>query len=348
MPGKAKSNFEKARKLRHEHNELMAKAVALFRLNDTLPTSERKSLRAVCTTITAAHQRETGRWVNLDKTTPPTPVRAIGRVLSKLRQTNEKDGFVDEDLIQAAREARDALTTSALSFLTDKSPIQSTSQLPSFAHPPVPAPPSMSHLPSRSQTSMTAPVDLEGEIKTVEDELEQYRTIINQQRAMILIQSEYCESVRHQLEAAENKADQPSRTGRLVGDGLPRVLTGTEFIEKVRARDAAQAEQVSAKECNRVEREARASAMSEWKGKMQERKETNKKITLRWREEVEHWEAERDLAKTEHRRPQWTKPKRGALILAIPKPQASPAEAEEGMNDEDDEHEGDELSSGEE
>ncbi|KAI9058894.1 hypothetical protein FKP32DRAFT_1554964, partial [Trametes sanguinea] len=69
MPGKAKSISVKARERRTERDGLMDKAVALYRLNDTLPSLERKSLRTVCTEISTAYHRETGKWVELDKTT---------------------------------------------------------------------------------------------------------------------------------------------------------------------------------------------------------------------------------------------------------------------------------------
>ncbi|KAI0709808.1 hypothetical protein C8Q76DRAFT_625554, partial [Earliella scabrosa] len=49
------------------------------------------------------------------------------------------------------------------------------------------------------------------------------------------------------------------------------------------------------------------------------------------------WEAERDLAKQEKRRPGWTKPKLGKLESAKSKPKMPSCDEGEGDNDEEEE-----------
>ena len=43
----------------------------------------------------------------------------------------------------------------------------------------------------------------------------------------------YCDLLRHQLAHQEGKKTQRKGTGKLVGDGLPRLLSGDDVYEKV-------------------------------------------------------------------------------------------------------------------
>jgi hypothetical protein len=68
-------------------------------------------------------------------------------------------------------------------------------------------------------------------------------------------------------------------------------------------------------------REERSGALKEWKVLDDQRKERNKEIRLAHAIRVTEWEAERDLAKQQHRRPGWKKPSvKGLLFSPLPKP----------------------------
>lgn len=69
MPGRPKSKALKAHEHRRLHDQLMKQAVVLYRGNGTRPKAEHLSLRKVCTEISTGHQKATGQWVDLDKTT---------------------------------------------------------------------------------------------------------------------------------------------------------------------------------------------------------------------------------------------------------------------------------------
>lgn len=69
MPGRPKSQSLKAHEHRKLHDQLMKQAVALYRGNSTLPKDKHISLRTACTEISTRHQRDTGQWIDLDKTT---------------------------------------------------------------------------------------------------------------------------------------------------------------------------------------------------------------------------------------------------------------------------------------
>lgn len=133
-------------------------------------------------------------------------------------------------------------------------------------------------------------------------------SLVNDQRAMILLQSVYVEGVRYQLEVSEKKKAQPAKKGRVNGDGMPKVLTSEEFVAVVQAHKLAQEVEAGAKEKRRVEKENRAAVLAEWKEQSKRRKEENDVITAQWKAAVGEWEAEKKLAQAERRKPRWKKP----------------------------------------
>ncbi|RPD64545.1 hypothetical protein L227DRAFT_467591, partial [Lentinus tigrinus ALCF2SS1-6] len=71
--------------------------------------------------------------------------------------------------------------------------------------------------------------------------------------------------------------------------GMPKVLTGDEFVAKVKEHEAAQASAATEKVERRLEREQRAKEMEEWKRQEAERKKKNTAITAHFEAAVEEW-----------------------------------------------------------
>jgi hypothetical protein len=84
-------------------------------------------------------------------------------------------------------------------------------------------------------------------------------------------------------------------------------------------RDARKkAEELEQRKATRMEK---SDAMKQWKILDDQRKQRNKEIRLEHTVRVVEWEAERDLAKQQHRRPGWKKPSvKGLLFSPLPKP----------------------------
>ncbi|PBK94187.1 hypothetical protein ARMGADRAFT_1029344 [Armillaria gallica] len=59
--------------------------------------------------------------------------------------------------------------------------------------------------------------------------------------------------------------------------------------------------------------------MEEWTKADEDRQECNRQKEEEWRKALTEWEAERDLAKVEHCRRQWNKPKQPKMERAAPK-----------------------------
>lgn len=132
-----------------------------------------------------------------------------------------------------------------------------------------------------------------------------------------------CERVRKQLQAREESQKNPKAKGRLLGDGLPRLLTGDEFTQKTQEHEEYQLAKQAEKERRKAARNNYAEQVNERKRLCAERKERNAKITSNWQAKVTEWEQERDVARKEKRKTRWNKPKRGPMEPPIPKPKLS-------------------------
>ncbi|PBK77859.1 hypothetical protein ARMSODRAFT_839605, partial [Armillaria solidipes] len=129
----------------------------------------------------------------------------------------------------------------------------------------------------------------------------------------------YCKKVQHQLAQKEMR-----KSHRLRGDGMPQLLTGNEFYKQVVEHEANQDQEQTEKESHHAEKESRANAyviaMGEWTKADEEHQEHNRQKKENWRKALMEWEVERDLAKAEHHRCQWNKPKQPRMERAAPKP----------------------------
>ncbi|KAG1849999.1 hypothetical protein F4604DRAFT_1661277 [Suillus subluteus] len=146
----------------------------------------------------------------------------------------------------------------------------------------------------------------------------------------------FCDRLSNQLAAQEEKKN-GKKNAPLVGDGMPRLLTGDEFYNQVSEHRRAAEEEAAAKEVRRIEREGRAAAMAVWKEAEAARLKRNEERRATYKEEVRLWEEERDCAKLEKCRPRWTKPKQGKSELPLPKPTLDDVEEDDecGVNEDE-------------
>ncbi|KAJ7890342.1 hypothetical protein B0H13DRAFT_1602433 [Mycena leptocephala] len=159
-------------------------------------------------------------------------------------------------------------------------------------------------------------------------------------QSALVLNGAYCDLVRSQLAAQEDKKNRKKK-GRLVGDGLPRLLTAREFVRRVEEFEKNATEKAAALEQRKVTRLEKADALKDWKALDEERKEQNKEIREAWKERVKEWEVERDLAREEHRRPGWKKPVlKGLLFPPLPKPGFAVGPGEKTVETDEEQEEG--------
>ncbi|KZV67729.1 hypothetical protein PENSPDRAFT_555186, partial [Peniophora sp. CONT] len=128
----------------------------------------------------------------------------------------------------------------------------------------------------------------------------------------------YCERVRSQL--VDKEAKKKSTRQRLMGDGLPRLLTSDAFFARVQTHEKQLRDEAAQKAVRARGGDAYKSAMAEYSSLSRERDALNDAIKAAHAKSVAEWEAERDCQKKVGKRARWTKPVREALHPAIAKP----------------------------
>jgi DDE superfamily endonuclease len=275
----------------------------------------------------------------------PSPIRAIASMLRQLAHPQDgsdddtaSESDTDSDAMDVdtpdvptasnnpfvpapVRSAFDNLASTSASFLTNCSPLRSAYHLPPLT--------SVGFSPTRPRERYRDL--LASEPETARERLMQealqdadtrymsHKGMLRGMQASAILQEAYCDSAQAQLATQENKKKKKGNE-KLMGDGLPRLLTDDDFVARVNAKHAAQEQAVVDAETKRMTREEHAEEVKRWGVLDEARKKKNATTTAEWKKKVEEWESERDLAKQERRRPRWTKPKRGKLEKAIPKP----------------------------
>lgn len=124
-------------------------------------------------------------------------------------------------------------------------------------------------------------------------------------QAANILNEMYCNLLRGQLANYEKKKNAAKASGKLMGDGLPRLLSADDFYECMIEFTKMQERTEWEKEIRQQAWEERAEAMKVWKRCEDERKVQNAAQVVRYKEALKVWEVERAKAKVE--RPQiWT------------------------------------------
>ncbi|KAH7917347.1 hypothetical protein BV22DRAFT_1135484 [Leucogyrophana mollusca] len=214
------------------------------------------------------------------------------------------------DLLETpVRTTISCLASTSAAFLFTSPPIHSTSRIPAYA---VETISPLQYQQDRNLLEREPTTEAERQLQDALRELEwceenAKRKMIGMQAAAVL-QTKYCNRVQSQLATQEKKKTKKNGT-KLVGDGLPHLLTGDIFV-------------------------------AQWKAAEKARIEWNKAVKVIYETEMAQWEAERDLAKVEKRRTKWNRPKMGPKEKPVPKPEV--VQGDEGEDKEDDkEEEGD-------
>lgn len=260
---------------------------------------------------------------------PPTPVRTMANLMRNfshrsmeyedIQDANTQPQTIDPSLLPKLSQAKNELHSTSSGFIFSSSPIKASSSLPLYVTPsqqPVEIPRGL--LERVPETTLEECLQ-DALAELVQREAQQQGTIIGLQANMVL-QSLYCERVRGQLNAREAAGREKKGSGKLLGDGLPRLLTGDDFIAKVQDFAQRQLDEEDARLQKRQEREQYAALLAEWKLRDDVRKLKDKARTAEFKEEMTRWKEEQAIAKAEKRRPGWKKPTRGPREPVIPKP----------------------------
>ncbi|KAH9916456.1 hypothetical protein B0H21DRAFT_703047 [Amylocystis lapponica] len=182
-------------------------------------------------------------------------------------------------------------------------------------------------------------------LREAESQVTFYKRRTMELQAMNILNESYCKTLLDQLAFQEEKKGQKKEKGKLMGDGLPVLLSGDWFFERVVEFEAWQQQEGEEKAARLATREGHRLALEEYRVQVEARKEQIAARRAEWAEEKRQWEEEKEAAKAVKRKFSIPKPKLGKLPPVIPRPRARETGGDSGDEladvDADDDKQGD-------
>jgi hypothetical protein len=224
-----------------------------------------------------------------------------------------------------------ALASTTAAFLIGDSRITSHDNLDHLPFYRLPTPPVIS--PSLGEPSSELELCLAQQLEEFRRRDEAMVAAYRGAQAQLVLADRHCSLLQGQLNAKETSAAarrEGKGKGKLMGDGLPRVLTQGTFydqcVENRRLEEAAQ----EAKRQREIKNAEVKRIREDWNEQEQARKTVDREAYRIWKEgPLAEWEAEKALRKAEGRRARWTRPKAPQRSKPIPKPWLAQEVAEE-------------------
>ncbi|KAI6046734.1 hypothetical protein EDC04DRAFT_2557462 [Pisolithus marmoratus] len=218
----------------------------------------------------------------------------------------------------AANEAAVALASTSASYLVNMTPLTSVNQLPAYQ--PLPLTPTQKQkhtLLDHEPVSELEHTYQEALHQSLAHE-DQYKASTVEMQSVLVLQTMHCNRIMSQLAAHEEKEkEKKKRKGKLMGDGLPRLLTGEGRSSITGLLNLKRQQQ---KKNQKKQKESQAKALGAWKAADKEQQQHNKAHNEAYRMELETWKTERELAWLEKWQPHWSQPKHGKLEAPLSKP----------------------------
>ena len=152
-------------------------------------------------------------------------------------------------------------------------------------------------------------------------------------QATNILNEAYCSRIHGQLAHQEAKKTKLGGKGKLMGDGLPCLLSGDMFFERVVDSDVAHRREEQDKIERLHIREERAVLLVEWKKQQEARKAEIATRRAEWGVEKQEWEVEKAAAKASKKKFSKKRPILGKLPVAIPRPPMAATNDESSDND---------------
>ncbi|KAG1848680.1 hypothetical protein F4604DRAFT_1812073 [Suillus subluteus] len=267
----------------------------------------------------------------------PSPVKALASIIHQYHEDQTPQStLLTPHWNTLVGQALDDLASSSASFLVSDTPITSRDHLPAFTPTPFTPTRKRKHAVLDHQPETEHEHECHNALREAYEREDYYKGALYGMQSTAVLQEMYCKTLSSQLAAQEEKKLARKRE-KLVGDGLPRLLTGDEFYRSVVVHNNAADAEVAARESRRQERDERASLMKAWKEEDAKRLERNEVRRQEYKEELRQWEEERAKAKLERRRMTHVKPKLGRLEAPLPKPALAHIDEEEDESDDSEE-----------
>jgi hypothetical protein len=242
--------------------------------------------------------------------------------------------MIDPTLLAAAEMVEGIAADPNLRFLTNPSPIRSSHTLPAFDFERIPRQNDDRHhalLAEEPETDQSAA--LQSALSQSLEDRRQALVELTRLRCQVVLLDSYVGRIKGALHSKEKKKDKES--GRLVGDGLPRLLTGDEFVAAVKRYREALRKAEEDKRAKAEERDALKALKDAWKTEQAKIDAVNQEVLEEWKQEVRRWEDMRDGMKEQGLKRGWgSKPKRPneRLIPSLPRPWMNAGDGAEGQD----------------
>ncbi|KAH9161391.1 hypothetical protein EDB89DRAFT_1861634 [Lactarius sanguifluus] len=258
------------------------------------------------------------------------------------RQETEEGVAGGPSLYTPVRRGLASLATTSASFLVLDSPIRSNVALPPLFTTVITPPTQRDTALLNVRPSTEYEAQLQEALRTSNKVVAMQKQVLAGMQAQTVLQSMYLEGVRGQLQAQEEKKIKKRKTGKINMDGRAKILTQGDIIKGVKEWQDGQDKAIEEATSKKKAKEQYNMAMDIWKVREMDRKVRNVELKGRWEDDMKRWGMERDLAKLEHRKPGWMKPKMPPLEKAIQKPLVADFVTQGLESDEDEEDDGDE------
>jgi hypothetical protein len=171
--------------------------------------------------------------------------------------------------------------------------------------------------PSTSNELLLLAALRESESRNVRSEIHAFEL-----QASNVLNEAYMERLRKALEAKEEKKNnlKKRKVTKLVGDGLPRLLTGDAFYELAKEKEKEVREIERQKGARKDGKAAYRTAIDEWNEAEEARKDETTTIKANWEKAVASWTKKKATAAKKGNKFTEKKPKRDALPPKTPKP----------------------------
>ena len=218
--------------------------------------------------------------INEDDEGPPSPSKA---------QTTRRREIVTE----AARE----LAKTKVGYLLGDQPTSSSSPMINSSSRTIIPPPDAANALLDIQPKTTNEALLLAALRESRVQAESFQQHIIELQAANVLNEVYCNKLRFQLAAKEEKQKGKGKgKGKLMGDGLPKMLTGDEFYEKVVEFSEWKRQEAAHKQSQTELRGKWQVALKEWEANEVMRKEENEDIKERNKNSLKVWQDSKKAA----------------------------------------------------
>ncbi|KAI5822182.1 hypothetical protein K523DRAFT_318574 [Schizophyllum commune Tattone D] len=130
-------------------------------------------------------------------------------------------------------------------------------------------------------------------ILELERDNETYRRLLMESQAVNILNQLYNAQLKEKLAHRDQKSKQAKVKGRLMGDGLPVILTSDEFYRRVVEYDEQQSRKVAVQEARKTSRADYHVALAEYKRVREAQLKEYEVRRKEWEKELDEWEAEK-------------------------------------------------------